>query len=203
MIGKLNGRIDSVNEDNCILDVNGVGYVVYCPSRILLSLQLGQSKSLVTHLLVKEDQLTLFGFNDKEEKDCFLNLQTVQGVGAKMALSVLNALSPAKISLALLSDDESAFKQISGIGSKLASRIINELKGKAHLFSSSETNFSPSQANCKNDASILADALSALSNLGFSKSETYPIINKLYADNENIAFDDLLRHTLAQLSKQK
>lgn len=203
MIGKLTGVIDSVEDDHCIIDVAGVGYVVYCPARILLTMQTGVVRAIITHLLVKEDQLTLFGFESHEEKSCFLNLQIVQGVGAKMALSILGNLDPAQIATAIIAEDTSAFRQISGIGPKLAERIVNELKSRKELFMSfcvavnANATSAPQVGAVK---SVVHDVMSALANLGFSRSVAFPIVQQLYAINENISFDELVKNSLSKLS---
>ena len=203
MIGKLKGVIDSISDDHCIIDVAGVGYAVHCPSRTLLAMKLGESRSIITHLLVKEDQLTLFGFESFDEKSCFLNLQIVQGVGAKMALSILNNLDPAQITNAIIAEDTSAFRQISGIGPKLAGRIVNELKSRKDLFISSHlTSDTPINQSNKGSATkaVVHDVISALANLGFSRSDAFPIVQQLYAANENISFDELVKNSLSKLS---
>ena len=204
MIGKLTGVIDNIADDHCIIDVAGVGYAVYCPTRILLTMQTGVVRSIITHLLVKEDQLTLFGFESHEEKSCFLNLQIVQGVGAKMALSILGNLDPSQITTAIIAEDISAFRQISGIGPKLAERIVNELKSRKDLFMSFCTVVNvqapPTVPKTRAAKSVVHDVMSALANLGFSRSVAFPIVQQLYACNENISFDELVKNSLSKLS---
>jgi Holliday junction DNA helicase RuvA len=203
MIGKLTGVIDSISDDHCIIDVAGVGYAVHCPTRILFTMKVGEARSIITHLLVKEDQLTLFGFESFDEKTCFLNLQIVQGVGAKMALSILNNLDPAQITNAIIAEDTSAFRQISGIGPKLAGRIVNELKSRKDIFISSHlTANSPINQpnNTSSPKAVVHDVMSALANLGFSRSDAFPIVQQLYVANENTSFDELVKNSLNKLS---
>ncbi len=203
MIGKLTGVIDSISDDHCIIDVAGVGYAVHCPTRILFAMKVGEARSIITHLLVKEDQLTLFGFESQEEKSCFLNLQIVQGVGAKMALSILNNLDPAQITNAIIAEDTATFRQISGIGPKLAGRIVNELKSRKDLFIGSHLTLNASISQPHQGSStkaVVHDVMSALANLGFNRSDAFPIVQQLFAANENISFDELVKNSLSKLS---
>ena len=139
MIGKLTGTIDSFSGSHVILDVNGVGYVVTCSSRTLR--QMGPVKSAGDHLLiethVREDAINLYGFADTEEQDWFKLLTTVQGVGAKVALSILGSLAPEQLAQVIAAQDKAAMTQADGVGPKLALRLVTELKDKVPAFMAS------------------------------------------------------------------
>src|SRR5690348_2892149 len=132
MIGKLKGIIDSYGEDFIIVDVNGVGYVVHCSARALQSLPpTGDPVSLAIETHVREDQIRLFGFQSDIEREWFRLLQTVQGVGAKVALAVLSTLKPSDLASAISLRDKAMVARTPGVGPKVAERIVTELKDKA------------------------------------------------------------------------
>lgn len=202
MIGKLKGLVDSIEKDYVIIDVAGVGYKVLCSTKTLETLirDMGQKVELFIETLVREDQISLLGFCTKTEQDCFSKLTTVQGVGAKLALIILGALSPDKIAVALASQDTKAFSGISGVGPKLTSRIFTELKDKDMNFATefvSSTNRSDS--GVKNTTQ--EDAISALVNLGINKSDAYVIVNKILVTTPDVKIGDLIKLALKQLSK--
>ena len=130
MIAKLRGLIDTIGDDYCIIDVNGVGYLVSASSKTLGKLAQGQEATLLTEMVVREDSLSLFGFADAWEKEWFTTLTKVQGVGAKVCLSILSVLTPAQLSQAISAQDKTSFCRASGVGPKLAARIVTELKDK-------------------------------------------------------------------------
>ena len=135
MIGKLNGIIDSYGEDFIVLDVNGVGYLVQCSARTLQELPgVGQPITLSIETYVREDQIRLFGFRTDVEREWFRLLQTVQGVGAKVALSVLGTLKAADLASAIAMRDRAMVARTPGVGPKVAERIVTELKDKAPAF---------------------------------------------------------------------
>src|ERR1700752_3945476 len=132
MIGKLKGIIDSYGEDHIIVDVNGVGYVVHCSARTLQSLPpTGDPVSLAIETHVREDQIRLFGFTSDIERDGFKLLQTVQGGGTKVALSILSTLRPADLASAIAMRDKAMVARSPGVGPKVAERVVTELKDKA------------------------------------------------------------------------
>jgi Holliday junction DNA helicase RuvA len=173
MIGKLKGVIDSQGDDHIILDVGGVGYVVHCSGRTLQTLPAtGEWTALAIETQVREDAIRLFGFVSAAERDWFRLLQSVQGVGAKVALAVLGVLSPAELGLAVLRQDKAAIGQAPGVGPKLAARIVAELKDRAAAIGAADTNLAalPQGADGKEPATI-ADAISALVNLGYARPQ--------------------------------
>ncbi len=174
MIGKLKGIIDSYGEDYVILDVGGVGYQVHCPARTLQALAApGEAATLSIETYVREDQIKLFGFQSDIEREWFRLLQTVQGVGAKVALSVLGTLRASELASAIAMRDKATVARTPGVGSKVAERIVSELKDKAPAFA----NVDPSVVHLagtvdeKRAPRPVMDAVSALVNLGYGQPQ--------------------------------
>jgi holliday junction DNA helicase RuvA len=168
MIGKLTGTVDTITEDGVILDVMGVGYLMQCPSTTLSRLAVGAHASLMIEMKVSEDAIKLYGFASAEEREWFRLLQTVQNVGAKVALSVLSTLSLRDLQRALALGDKAMIGRAPGIGPKLALRIVTELKDKAPslmLRSDEDALVSPTALLRRGPES---DAVSALVHLGYS-----------------------------------
>ena len=145
MIAKLRGIIDQINEDYIIIDVSGVGYLVYCSSKVLNKISnKGQIDEILIQTIVREDQITLYGFKEENEKYWFDLLLKVQGVGAKTAIKGLSIMTPEELEMAILSEDKTSLTRIPGIGNKGALRICSELKDKT-LNLSIQTTSSPKQ----------------------------------------------------------
>ncbi len=176
MIGKLTGVLDASGEDWAVVDVNGVGYLVFCSRRTLERAgRPGEAVSLLVETHVREDHIHLYGFADPAERDWFRLLSTVQGVGAKMALAVLSTLSPGDLIRAIAAQDKAALTRASGVGPKLAARILAELKDKAGAIAlglavgpGADAGVGARSAGLEAAAE---DALSALVNLGYGRSE--------------------------------
>ena len=164
--------VDSVETAHVILDVNGVGYLVFASGRTLGRLKAGEPAVLVIETHVREDHIHLYGFGDVAEKDWFNILMTVQGVGAKVALAILTALTTDNITLAIAAQDKAAFKAVSGIGPKLAERIVIELKSKVGELPSAKP-VTGKTSSIKND--VLSDVVSALTNLGYNRTMAFEI----------------------------
>ena len=130
MIAKLRGIVDFFGDDSAIIDVNGVGYLVYASNRTLSKLVKGSETTLFIETVVREDSISLYGFTSALEKEWFLTLTKVQGVGAKVCLSILSILTPPQLSQAIAAQDKTSFTRAAGVGPKLAARIVTELKGK-------------------------------------------------------------------------
>ncbi len=174
MIGKLKGIIDSYGEDHIIVDVTGVGYVVHCSARTLQSLPpTGDPVSLSIETHVREDQIKLFGFTSDLEREWFKLLQTVQGVGAKVALAVLGTMKVPELAEAIAMRDKAAVARTPGVGPKVAERIVTELKDKVPKFTSLDPAVVQlSGALDENRAPRpVADAVSALVNLGYGQPQ--------------------------------
>jgi Holliday junction DNA helicase RuvA len=174
MIGKLKGIVDSYGEDAIILDVNGVGYLVHCSARTLQTLPApGEPAVLAIETHVREDQIRLFGFLSDVEREWFRLLQTVQGVGTKVALAVLSTLDPGELASAIAVRDKAAVARTPGVGPKVAERIVTELKDKAPAYA----NIDPAvvrlsgQVEARRAPQPLADAVSALINLGYGQPQ--------------------------------
>src|ERR1700751_1511151 len=174
MIGKLKGIIDSYGEDAVILDVNGVGYLVRCSARTLQELpRVGEAATLSIETHVREDQIRLFGFLTDVEREWFLLLQTVQGAGAKVALSVLGTLKPADLASAIAMRDRAMVARTPGVGPKVAERIVTELKDKAPAFADLDpalVRLSGAPED-KRAPQPISDAVSALVNLGYGQPQ--------------------------------
>lgn len=208
MIGKLSGIIDTISSNFLILDVQGVGYMVYASNRTLSRIgQTGDAASLLIETQVREDAITLFGFADAGEKSWFNLLTSVQGVGAKAGLSILSACPPEQLSTVIMAQDKAALTQADGVGPKLATRILTELKdkvGKMEISGSSAFSGAPMKyADMASDApqgnALDGDAVSALVNLGYSRSDAFTAVTKAKAKaNDNL--EDLIRVALKELS---
>jgi Holliday junction DNA helicase RuvA len=205
MIGKLKGIIDSYGEDFIILDVNGVGYLVHCSGRTLQELPAtGQPAVLAIETYVREDQLRLFGFVSEAEREWFRLLQTVQGVGAKVALSVLGTLKPAELATAVAMRDKAMVARAPGVGPKVAERIVTELKDKAPAYAGLD----PAVVRLsgaveeKRAPQPVADAVSALVNLGYGQPQAASAIAAaVRAAGERADAANLIRLGLKELAK--
>jgi Holliday junction DNA helicase RuvA len=174
MIGKLKGIVESYGEDSVIVDVNGVGYVVHCSARTLQTLPaIGEAATLSIETHVREDQIRLFGFVTDLEREWFRLLQTVQGVGTRVALSVLGTLKPGDLATAVAMRDKGAIARAPGVGPKVAERICTELKDKAPAYASVD----PAVVRLagaldeKRAPQPVSDAISALINLGYGQPQ--------------------------------
>jgi holliday junction DNA helicase RuvA len=173
MIGKLKGVIDSYGADSVILDVNGVGYLVHCSARTLQELpRAGEAATLSIETYVREDQIRLFGFMTDLEREWFRLLQTVQGVGAKVALAVLGTLKPADLAAAIAMRDKAMVARTPGVGPKVAERIVTELKDKAPAYADIDPALVRLGAlEDKRAPQPVSDAVSALVNLGYGQPQ--------------------------------
>lgn len=180
MIGKLKGVVDAVGEAHAIIDVNGVGYEVQLSSRSLRNLSIGEVVSLTIDTHVREDAIRLFGFQSEIERGWFRTLQTIQGVGAKVALSVLGILPPQELASAISLDNWAAVAETPGVGKKLALRIVAELKDKAPaLYGGALPAHEPGMGSDQRGAhSAQAEAISALTNLGYNPSQAATAVAK-------------------------
>ena len=179
MIGRLKGRVEALGESHLILDVNGVGYEVQASARALRNLKLGEEATLTIDTHVREDAIKLYGFASEVERAWFRTLQTVQGVGAKVSLSVLSVLSSQDLATAIALGNWSAVQQAQGVGKVVAQRIVAELKNKApalamaaiHQTGGTATGGSVSSAEGPPVGHHAAEAMSALTNLGYGLAD--------------------------------
>ncbi|HWT62602.1 MAG TPA: Holliday junction branch migration protein RuvA [Ochrobactrum sp.] len=174
MIGKLKGVIDEIAEDHAVIDVHGVGYVAFCSARTLGNLGgAGEAAVLFIETYVREDMIRLYGFGSQLEREWFRLLQNVQGVGAKVALGVLGTLTPPELANAIALRDIAMVSRAPGVGKKVAERIVTELKNKAPAFAgdASGTIGLKQELGAGAASAPVTDAVSALSNLGYSRDQ--------------------------------
>ena len=222
MIGKLSGRIEYRADDHILLDVRGVGYLVYCSDRTLMALpSVGEAVSLYTDMVLRDDLMQLFGFLALLEKEWHRLLLTVQGVGARASLAILGALGPDGVSRAIALGDWNAVKAARGIGPKTAQRVVNELKDKAPkvmAMSTADKISAPaiselddviepiaptlpnSAFNPVSNTSAQADAMSALSNLGYGPGDAAAAVVKAMTEDNTQDAAALIRAALKLLA---
>lgn len=218
MIGRLVGEVVHTGEDHILLDVRGVGYIVYCSTRTLGALAGASGQvALYTDLLVREDLLQLFGFPSLLDREWHRLLTTVQGVGAKVSLGILGTLGADGISQAIALGDAASVRRAPGVGPKLATRIVNELKSKAPAMmahaapGSPATSATPSDADADGSAPLVivepvagstttADALSALANLGYQPAEAADAVARAAAAAPDADAGALIKAALKSLA---
>tara|TARA_B000000475_G_scaffold238553_1_gene207690 strand:- start:524 stop:1195 length:672 start_codon:yes stop_codon:yes gene_type:complete len=220
MIGRLRGRVDYKTHDHFLLDVNGVGYLIFCSERTLAEIPVdGEFTTIYTDLLVREDLMQLFGFLSQVEKEWYRLLMSVQGVGAKASLAILSALGEDGVSRSIALGDWTSIKSAKGIGPKTAQRVVNELKDKAAHVMSIVPNEIGERENKIDEGEVVeriddhppinlaasnktaqADALSALQNLGYSPSESAAAVAKILHESSDLSTEELIRDSLKMLS---
>ena len=211
MIGRIKGQLIEKKRDSVVIDVHGIGYVVYVTEKTARSLNLdNQSRdiSLYSELIVKEDLLQLVGFITQIEKDWFNILRSVQGIGAKVALTILNTLDANELLRAIRMKNELAFSSVSGIGSRMAQRLVVELSGRKDLAVIEDEAVieirdedSEQTLNMIKRKEIQQDALSALQNLGFKSVEAKSAIDKILAEDHINDASELVKEALRSLAK--
>jgi len=204
MIAKLSGILDSSGADGAVVDVGGVGYLVFCSARTLRQLPgEGEAVRLVVETHVREDHIHLYGFIDDGERDAFRLLTTVQGVGAKLALAILGALSPDGLAAAIVAQDRAALAQAEGVGPKLAMRIVNELRDKiGGLSLPPPVALRQRGAAAASSGGGAADAVSALVNLGYRRVEAYAAVTRAARElGAEADLDALIRSGLKELAQ--
>ncbi len=202
MIGKLSGIVDSLAEDHAIIDVAGVGYLVHCPSSTLARLSAGASAALMIETRVTDETIRLYGFFSAEEREWFRLLQTVQNVGARVALNVLSALSPRELERALALSDKAAVGRAQGVGPKLATRIVTELKDKAPSMMLRGHADDGVHAPALAPRGPEADAVAALVKLGYSQGQAAEAIARAARDlGDHAAVDMLIRESLRAMGR--
>ena len=211
MIGRIKGQLIEKKNDRVVIDVHGIGYVVYVTEKTARSLSLGNEArdiSLFTELLVKEDLLQLIGFLTQTEKDWFNLLRSVQGIGAKVALTILNTLDTIELLRAIRMKNELVFSSVSGIGSRMAQRLVVELSGRKDLTVLEDEEIyeirdegNEQSINIIKTKEMQKDALSALQNLGFKSVEAQLTIDKILAQDEINDASELVKEALRSLAK--
>ena len=201
MIASLKGVLDAVAEESAIVDVGGVGYLVFCSGRTLSQLpQPGEAVRFVVETHVREDHIHLFGFAESGERDWFRLLTTVQGVGAKVGLAILSALGPEELVQAVVAQDKAAVSRANGVGPKLAGRIVLELKDKVSGLAPAAFEISAGPSAAVGGSS--EDAVSALVNLGFQRTDAFGAVARAGQKlGEGAEVDTLIRAGLQELSQ--
>jgi len=200
MIASLSGRLASAEEDSAVIDVGGVGYLVVCSGRTLRAMPpVGEAVSLVVETHVREDHIHLYGFQAASERAWFRLLQTVQGVGARLALAVLSLLAPDELATAIAAQDTASLRRVAGVGPKAAQRIVAELKDKAHAVSPDIAVVAEAAGTAAEGST--GEAVSALVNLGYGRSEAFAAVAGAARDlGEGADVGGLIRHGLKALS---
>jgi Holliday junction DNA helicase RuvA len=213
MIGKITGKLLSKNHDNLVIDVSGIGYVVFATEKTLAavsSIDREDEISLFTELLVKEDLLQLIGFISSNEKDWFNLLRSVQGVGAKVALAILNTIKPEDLLKSIRLKNEVPFKAVSGVGPRMAQRIIVELSGRRSILNMTELDLDL-EGKLENNGvqnefmlkqEIHRDALSALQNLGFKRGEAEEAIENISNEIPDSDASEIVKNALRFLANR-
>ena len=200
MIAKLTGILDLITDDNAIIDVGGVGYLVFCSKRTLSAFgRAGDTISVLIETHVREDHIHLYGFADKAEHDWFCLLTTVQGVGAKVALAILGTLTPDDLANAMMAEDKVALTRAPGVGPRLGVRILAELREKAAELSI----IKHVEFDKKNDEEVVAlsDAVSVLVNLGYGRSAAFKAVSQAAQKIGNdTSVENLVKEGLKELS---
>lgn len=176
MIARLKGLVDSVAAEGCVVDVGGVGYLVFCSRRTAGGLMPGEAVALHVETQVREDHIHLYGFAEKAERDWFRLLTTVQGVGGRVALAILSVLDPDALATAIAAQDKAAVTRADGVGPKLAARIVSELKDKAGTIGIGAPLVTAEKGASPAGGGASADAVSALVNLGYGRSEAFAAV---------------------------
>ena len=215
MIGRIAGRLDYRGSDHVMIDVQGIGYIVYVSDRTLAALPgPGEAVALYTDLLVREDLLQLFGFTSLIEKEWHRLLMSVQGIGAKASMAILGTLGPDGVARAIALGDWASVKAAPGVGPKIAQRVVNELKGKAPAMmamsgdapqvSDSEVDVveatAPVIPSAAPNASAQAEALSALQNLGYAPGDAASAVAEAAGSNDGADTASLIREALKRLA---
>jgi holliday junction DNA helicase RuvA len=202
LIAKLKGVVESVDEGSAVIDVNGVGYLVSASSRTLRDLVVGEPATVLVETIVREDAIALYGFLDTAERDWFRILTTVQGVGARVALSILSTLSPDEIARAIAAGDKVSLSRPAGVGPKLAARLATELKDKAAAFGVAPAPARAAAAAPVPGGSVNEDAVSALVNLGYRRVEAFGAVARVTQRlGEGAPLDQVIRAALQELAR--
>ncbi|NHO33712.1 Holliday junction branch migration protein RuvA [Acetobacter fallax] len=205
MIASLAGLLTQVEADRCVIDVNGVGYLVFASTRTLSALSAPPELARVlVETVVREDAILLYGFSDSAERDWFRLLTGIQGVGAKVALGLLSTMSPSELIAAISSADKASLTRAPGVGGRLAERLLTELRDKAPKMPGGGSGMATASiiAQTNQPVTIESDALLALAGLGFRRAEAWPVVMKIIAEaGEGVSLDMVIRGALKELAR--
>ena len=221
MIATLSGTLKSISKSEIVLEVNGVGYLLNVSSKVISSLDdIGSKLSLFTDLQVKDDKIVMYGFFNQNDHTIFKLLQSVQGVGPKAALSMLSALTVEELILAISSGDKAMISRAEGVGAKVAGRVVTELLDKVSnldlinvdqnikIIESSQEDFNSKNETQLGDTQVIEDTISALVNLGYTRSEVFPKVMKIKKEftlkekNKEFTVGSIVTEVLRDLSKE-
>lgn len=206
MIARLRGIVDSLGDDWAVIDVAGVGYQVFCSARTLARLGVGEAAAVHVETHVREDHIHLYGFLDAAEREWFRLLTTVQGVGSKVALALLSVAPPDQLMLAIAAQDKAALTRASGVGPKLAGRIVSELKDRAPRVAAAlgGGGQAPVMSGGEAETGAVADAVSALVNLGYKRIEAHAaVVRAAQSMGDGAAVQSLIRAGLKELGPRE
>jgi Holliday junction DNA helicase RuvA len=202
VIAKLTGRFDSGADGQAVIDVGGVGYLVFCSARTLARMEPGETVALLIETQVRDDGINLYGFLDAAERHWFRLLIGIQGVGPKVALAILSVVAPQDLMLAIAAGDRTVLTRAAGVGAKLAARIASELKDKVAALPAIVG--SPAATGVPLDRGPAAEAVSALVNLGFRPAEAHAAVTSAAGRlGEGAALEALIRGGLAELASKE
>ncbi len=212
MIGKLKGLVESTSTDSVLLDVAGVCYLVFLSSRSLQQLPAnGEAVALFIETHVREDHIHLYGFLAESDKSWFNLLCTVQGVGAKMALGILSSFTPTEMVQAIHARDTKLLTRANGVGPKLGERLVTELKSKVDSMPTGDIGFTATNKVADSDSletipaiaptATTEEAMSALANLGYGRSEAFGIVLGLQQEQPDVSLEALIRASLKKLAR--
>mgnify|MGYP003640246210 CR=1 FL=1 len=198
MIYFLKGIVEEMGDKSLAMDVNGVGYLAFCSSKTLASLAVGEVTKLHIHSHIREQEFTLFGFGTTEERECFQLLTSVNGVGPKVGLAILSALTSNEIVTAIVNGDGKMMARANGVGPKLGDRIVLELSGKVGSISAIPT--ATTSAVHAKASGVNAEVVSALSNLGYKPAQAEKaVLGALETTGADASFDDLFKASLQEM----
>lgn len=201
MIAFVRGKVDYIGKNYCFIDTGTIGYRIFMAAGDLQGLSIGQSVKLYTHLGVREDALTLYGFATKEAYNLFMQLITVSGIGPKGALGILSGSKVDAFYLAIQSKDLKYLTKLPGIGKKTAERMLLELKGKIGTIDGVQEGFADSTGTVNTDTPM-GEAIAALVSLGYVNSEIVPILQKI-EDKDKLSAEELIRSALKMMAGRK
>ncbi|MCH3914832.1 MAG: Holliday junction branch migration protein RuvA [Acidaminococcaceae bacterium] len=201
MIAFVRGKVDYIGKNYCFIDTGTIGYRIFMAAGDLQGLSIGQSVKLYTHLGVREDALTLYGFATKEAYNLFMQLITVSGIGPKGALGILSGSKVDAFYLAIQSKDLKYLTKLPGIGKKTAERMLLELKGKIGTINGAQEGFADSTGTVNTDTPM-GEAIAALVSLGYVNSEIVPILQKI-EDKDKLSAEELIRSALKMMAGRK
>jgi Holliday junction DNA helicase RuvA len=200
LIARLTGSVEALEDGRCIIDVNGVGYLVHASTRTLSALPTPPEMArLLVETHVREEAILLYGFIDSAERDWFRLLTTVQGVGGRVALSVLSVLSPPELTAAIAAGDRASLTRVPGVGARLASRLLTELRDKAGAMPVAAS-LTPTPSSTPGMAE---DTISALLNLGYRRQEVHSVVTQVIERaGPAVSLDTVLRDSLRELAQK-